>query len=294
MRDFIIMTDSCSDLPIEYIKDKNIPYVSLTCSYDGNEYIDDFGQTLPYTKFFEDIRKGAIPKTSQPSSQAIYDKFLEFVSKGMDILYICVSSGLSGTFNGINIAKTMILEDYPEADISIVDTLTASLGEGLLLIKAVEMKESGASKERIIQYLENQKMFLNTYILVDDLSYLKRGGRISTAAAAIGKVLHVKPILTLNQEGRVIPILKVKGRKNSIKKLGEIVKERIENPKEQLVTICHADCYEEALNLKNYIIEEIGVKDVLINYIGNTVGAYSGNDALAVFFIGKERQHHII
>lgn len=294
MRDFIIMTDSCADLSMDYIKEKNIPFVSLKCLYNGNEYLDDFGQTISYSQFFQDIRKGALPKTSQPSSQDIYDRFLQIVKEEKDIVYLCVSSGLSGTFNGANVAKNMILEDYPEASIDIIDTLTASLGEGLIVMKAIDMKEKGKNKEEILEYIKSIVLNVNTYILVDDLSFLKRGGRISNAAAALGMVLHVKPILTLNHEGKVMPILKIKGRKKSIKKLVEIMKERIENPEEEVVTICHGDCIEEALELKEQIIKEVGVKEVIINYIGNAVGAYSGADALAVFFLGKERQHHII
>ena len=294
MKDFLIMTDSCCDLPIEYINEKKIPYVSLICNFDGVEYKDDFGQTQSYKDFFNGLREGIVPKTSQPSSQEVYNKFEEIIKSGKDIVYLCVSSGLSGTFNGANVAKDMILEEYKDANIHLVDCLTASLGEGLLVMKAIEMKEEGKSKDEIINYLEEIKQRLNTYILVDDLSYLKKGGRISSAAATIGMVLHVKPILTVNHEGRVMPILKVKGRKKSIVKLIEIAKERIENPKDEIITICHGDCLEEATKLKEKLMEEIGPKDVIINYIGNTVGSYSGAGALSIFFFGSERQHHII
>lgn len=294
MKDFLIMTDSCCDLPIEYVNEKHLHYVSLTCNFDGVEYKDNFGQTQSYKDFFNGLRQGIIPKTSQPSSQAFYNKFEEIIKQGKDIIYLCVSSGLSGTFNGANVAKDMVLEEYSEANIHIIDCLTASLGQGLLVMNAVQMKEEGKLKEEIITYLEEVKQKLNTYILVDDLSYLKRGGRISSAAATIGMVLHVKPILTLNHEGRVMPILKVKGRKKSIVKLIEIAKERIKNAKDEIITICHGDCLEEATKLKERLMEEIGPRDIVVNYIGNTVGAYSGAGALAVFFFGEERQQHMI
>lgn len=294
MNRFTIMTDSCCDLPIEFIEKNNIPFVSLTCNFNGEEYYDNFGQNLSSKDFFQKIRQGKIPKTSQPSSEVIYEKFKELLLAGNDIIYICVSSGLSGTLNSANIAKCTVEEEFPEARIYIVDILTASLGQGLMVVKAQEMKQKGASFEEIIGFLENAKQHLNTYITVDDLSFLKNGGRISSTAAILGTVLHIKPILTLNHEGRVIPILKVKGRKKSINTLAQIVKERIDNAEEETIAICHGDCLDGALSLKSAILEEVKVKEVLINNIGPVVGAYSGPNALAVFFIGKNRQHHII
>lgn len=294
MKNFVIITDSCCDLPRDIIQKKQIPFVSLTFSYHGEEYKDDLGESMSSTKFFNDMKNGAIPKTSQPSSQAFYEAFSEIVSKGMDVIYICVSTGLSGTFNSANIAKNMIKEEFPQARVYIIDILTASLGQGIMVLKAYEMKENGASFEEIVDYLEMNKQRMNTYITVDDLSHLKRGGRISAAAATIGIVLHIKPLLTLNHEGKVMPIVKIRGRKKVIKRLAEIVIERIENAEEQTIAICHGNCLEEALKLKEYILEEIKVKDVLINYIGPAVGTYGGPGALAVFFMGKERQHHII
>ncbi|MCY6369050.1 DegV family protein [Clostridium ganghwense] len=294
MKNFVIITDSCCDLPIEIIEEKQIPFVSLTYSYYEEEYKDDLGKSMTPNKFFDDMRNGAMPKTSQPSSQAFYEAFKEIVSSGRDIIYICVSTGLSGTLNSSNIAKNMIKEEFPQARVHIVDILTASLGQGLMVLKAYEMQENGSSYEEIVDYLEMNKQKLNTYMTVDDLGHLKRGGRISAAAATIGMVLHIKPLLTLNHEGRVMPVVKIRGRKKVIKKLAQIVKERIENSEEQIIAISHGDCIDEAFKLKEYILEEVKVKDVLLNYIGPAVGTFGGPGALAVFFMGRERQHHII
>jgi DegV family protein with EDD domain len=294
MKDFVIMTDSCCDLPIEYINEKNIPYVALTCNYNGKEYIDDFGQTLNQKNFFNDLRQGALPKTSQANSDSFYNKFKEIVDSGKDIIYICVSSGLSGTFNSANIAKNMILDKYSDANIYIVDILTASLGQGLMVMKAYDMKENGATICEIVNYLEDNKQYLNTYITVDDLNHLKRGGRISSTAATVGIVLHIKPILTINLEGKVMPVIKIRGRKKSIVKIADKVQKRIINPEEQTISICHGDCLDEALKLKDEILKRVQVKNVILNYIGPVVGTFGGPGALAVFFMGKERQHHII
>jgi DegV family protein with EDD domain len=294
MKDFQIFTDSCCDLPIEYIKEKNIEFASLTCGYGGKQYFDDFGQSLTHKQFFQDLRNGQTPLTSQPSVEEFYQKFKTILEKNKDILYICVSSGLSGTENSATVAKNMLLEEYPEMKISIVNILTASLGQGLMVMKAFEMKEMGKSHDEIVNYMEENKQRLNTYMTVDDLHHLKRGGRLSSAAAMLGIVLHIKPILTINNEGRVMTVLKIKGRKSSIKKLAEIVAERILNPEDQVIGVCHGDCIEEALKLKESILQLVKVKDIIINFTGPAVGTHGGPGNLAVFFMGKERQHHII
>ncbi|MBZ9625430.1 DegV family protein [Clostridium sp. FP2] len=294
MRDFVIMTDSCCDLPKEYIYGNNIPFAMLPFSYNDKEYLDDFGQSLSQKQFFDDLREGALPNTSQANSESFYNMFEPAAKRGQDIIYIGVSSGLSGTYNSANIGKTAILEEFPSVIIYIIDVLTASLGQGLMVRKAVEMKKVGCTAEKIVCEIEKNIQNLNTYITVQDLNFLKRGGRISNVAATLGLVLHIKPILTLNQIGRVMPVFKVRGRKKSITKLAEIVKDKIIDPETQSIAICHADCYEEAVRLKEEILEKVSVKEVLIHYIGPVVGRFSGTGALAVFFIGESRQHHVI
>lgn len=163
-----------------------------------------------------------------------------------------------------------------------------------MVMKAVEMKNEGSSVEQIVCKIEENIQKLNTYITVQDLNFLKRGGRISSVAATLGIVMHIKPILTINHEGRVMPVLKVRGRKKSLTKLAEIVKEKIENPENQTIAICHADCYEEAIRLKEEILAKVKVKEVIIHFIGPVVGTFSGPEALAVFFIGESRQHHVV
>ncbi len=294
MNDYVIITDSCCDLPYEYIEEKNISFVSLTFSYNGNEFDDDFGKSFEQKKFFDDMRNGAVPKTSQPNAEQFIAKFREIMSSGKDVLFIGVSSQLSGTVNSARIAKDMIKDEFPNNRIYIFDSLSASLGQGLMVMNAVEMQESGATFEEIVDYLEMNVQNLNIYITVDDLAHLKRGGRISTTAATVGMMLHLKPVLTINYEGRVIPVLKIRGRKKTIKRLTEVIKERIINFEEQRIAICHGDCIEEAIKLRNLILEEVDVKEVLINTIGPVVGTYGGPGALAIFFMGKERQQNII
>ncbi|BDR70414.1 hypothetical protein K144313037_18260 [Clostridium tetani] len=290
MRDFEIFTDSCSDLPIEYIKEKNIKFARLTCTYNDKTYFDDFGQNLSYKEFFDDLRKGVTPITSQPSVDEFYTNFKSIVNSGKDILYMCVSTGLSGSENSATIAKNMMLEDYPNAKIYIVNVLTASLGQGIMVMKAVEMKEEGKSLEDIVSYVEEHKQRLNTFMTVDDLNHLKRGGRLSTAAAMIGTVFNIKPILSIDQDGRVISIDKTRGRKGSLKKLADLLLERIEEAEKQIIGISHGDCIEEVLKLKDAILSKINVKDVIINYTGPAVGTHGGPNSVSIFFMGKERK----
>ncbi|MCG4578608.1 DegV family protein [Clostridium cochlearium] len=290
MRDFEIFTDSCSDLPKEYIKEKNIKFARLTCTYDDKTYFDDFGESLSYKKFFDDLRNGTIAKTSQPSVDEFYSNFKKIIDSGKDVLYICVSTGLSGSENSATIAKNMILEEYTEVNIYIVNVLTASLGQGIMVMKAVEMKEEGKSLGEIVEYIEKNKQRLNTFMTVDDLNHLKRGGRLSTAAAMIGTVFSIKPILSIDTDGRVISIDKARGRKSSLKKLADLLLERIEEAEKQIIGISHGDCIDEVLKLKDAILSKINVKDVIINYTGPAVGTHGGPGNVAIFFMGKERK----
>lgn len=294
MENYIIMTDSCCDLPEEYIKNKYIPFVELTCSIKDREYVVDFGKNLDYKFFYEQMRKGEIPKTSQPSVDAFYKKFKAGIEEGKKILYICVSSALSGTFNSACIARNMIIDEKKDAVIVIVDSLAVSLGQGLLVMKAVEMREKGAGFEETVKFVEDNKYRVNTYITVEDLIHLKRGGRISSAAALLGTVLHIKPVLTISDEGKVIPAFKAKGRKNAITKIVEFLQERIEESDQQTIMICHGDAQDEAEKLKEIILEKVHAKDIMLNYIGPVVGTYGGPGTLAVIFFGKHRQNHVI
>lgn len=290
MRDFQIFTDSCSDLPIEYIKEKNIKFARLTCTYNHETYFDDFGQSLSYKQFFNDLRNGAIAKTSQPNVDEFYNNFKRLINMGKDILYICVSIGLSGAENSATIAKNMILEEYTEAKIYIVNVLTASLGQGIMVMKAVQMKEKGKSLDEIVEYIEKNKQRLNTFMTVDDLNHVKRGGRLSKTAAMIGTVFHIKPILSIDSDGKVISIDKTRGRKGSLKKLADLLLERIEEAEKQIIGISHGDCIDEVLKLKDAILSKINVKDVIINYTGPAIGTHGGPGNVAIFFMGKERK----
>lgn len=293
MRKFKIITDSCCDLPISYIEKYSIPFVSLTYHYNDIERIDDFGESYSFKNFYKDLRDGYVPKTSQPSTQSFYDAFKNILDEDSDILYIGASSGLSGTVNSANLAKNMIIEDYPNSKIIIIDILTACLGQGLVVLKALEMQSQGSSMDEIASYLEGIKQNINTFMIVNDINYLRKGGRISTTAAVAGMLLNIKPFLSISNEGKVLALDKFRGRKKAINALFEKVLERIKNPEEQVIAVSHGDCIEDAIQLKTLILEKIKVKDVLMSYIGPVVGSFGGPGAMAVFFLGNERESQI-
>lgn len=285
----IIITDSCCDLPVDYIIENNIPVLSLTFHFKGKDYKDDFGKSMEYKTFYDDVRKGEMSNTSQVNAFTFEETFNKYISQGYSIIYIAFSSALSGTYNSSLIARQNILEENKNADISIVDSKSASMGQGLLVYYANEMLKKGASKEEIVNWLESNKLKVNHWFTVDDLNHLKRGGRVSAASAVIGTILDIKPILHVNYEGKLIPLSKVKGRKKSIKILAEELKNRIINPEEQTIFISHGDSLEDAMLLKRLILEEVKVKNVIVNYIGPVIGSHSGPGTIALFFIAESR-----
>ncbi|MGM9974450.1 MAG: DegV family protein [Clostridiaceae bacterium] len=289
MKDYILMTDSCCDLPREYIDESNVPFVSLTCRFKDKEYKDDFGVSLKHKEFYKGMEEGEVPKTSQPSPDEFFNLFKKYAEEGKDIIYICVSSGLSGTYNSANIAKEMVQDENIDVKIEIVDILTASLGQGFMVKEAMRLKEGGATFQEVKSFLEETKWKLNTFITVDDLIHLKRGGRISSTAAFLGGLMSLKPLIAINNQGKVDVIQKARGRKSALKELAKYIINNIEEPESTTMYIGHCDALEDALKLKEILLEKINLKEVIIDFIGPVVGAYGGPGALAAFYVGKPR-----
>ena len=211
--------------------------------------------------------------------------------QGYDVLYIAFSSGLSGTYNSVRMAAEELSEEYPEATIAVVDSLCASLGEGLLVHKAVQMKEAGKSLAEIREWLEANKLHLCHVFTVDDLNHLYRGGRVSRTAAFLGTLANIKPMLHVDDEGHLIALSKVRGRKKSISRLVDMMEERLGDWKDKndIIFISHGDCIEDANRLKELVEERTGIRAYLIDYVGPTIGAHSGPGTLALFFMGEKR-----
>lgn len=285
----VIIGDSCCDLPGDYISGSQIPILNLMYLFKGKEYFDDFGKSMSYQSFYQGVRGGEMPTTSQTNVHTISEMFEKYVKENIAVIYLSFSSGLSNTYNNAVLARNGLVEKYPGADITVIDTKSASLGEGLLLRHTVEMQKQGAGKEEIVSWVEEHKLKLNHWFTVEDLDHLKRGGRVSGAAAFVGSMLNIKPVLHVDNGGRLIPVTKVRGRKKSIKSLADTLAERIIEPEKQVIAISHGDCLEEAIYLKELIREFCPVKDVIINYVGPVIGAHSGPGTLALFFLGEKR-----
>lgn len=285
----VIITDSSCDLPLEYIEKNNIPTLGIVCNFKGKDYIEDFGKTLTYEEFYSAVRAGELPSTSQINSFRFVEEFEKYIKEGKSVIYLAFSSGLSGTYNSSLIAREEVIEKYPDADITIIDTRSASMGVGLIVYYAYEILKNGGSKEEIVNWVENNKLKVNHWFTVDDLHHLKRGGRVSATSAAIGTILDIKPVLNVDNDGHLIPITKVKGRKKSIKALFERFQNHVVNPEEQTIFISHGDCLDEALSLKAMIEKEYKVKGFMINHIGQAIGSHSGPGTIALFFIGENR-----
>ena len=284
-----IITDSACDLKREYIDKNNIGLLSLILNLEGKIIKDDLGKSLSYKDFYNKMREGATPTTSQVNAHDFEEEFVKHIKNGDSIIYISISSGLSGTFNSANIAKNNLLEEYPEAKIELIDSLGASMGQGLLVLKACEMRDNGASVEEIVNCIEDNKRRVIHLVLLDDLNHLKRGGRISGATATIGGLLNIKPSAYLDNEGKLVQGEKIKGKKKALKFLANSIKERAIDSENEVLYICHADCNEEAETLKALVEEEIKFKDIVLNYAGNAIGAHAGPGALAVIYLGKHR-----
>ena len=284
-----IITDSACDLKREYIDKNNIALLSLILNLEGQAIKDDLGKSLSYEEFYNKMRHGATPTTSQINAHDFEEEFTKYIKNGDSIIYISISSSLSGTFNSANIARNNLIEEYPEAKIELVDSSSVSMGQGLLVLKACEMRDNGASIEEIVEWLEENKRKVIHSILIDDLNHLKRGGRISGATATIGSLLNIKPSAYLDDEGKLVQGEKIKGKKKALRFLANEVKERAVETENEVLYICHGDCLEEAEALRDIILQEVKFKDVIINYVGNVVGAHAGPGVLAAIFLGKNR-----
>ncbi len=283
------MTDSSCDLPLSYIEENNIPFVSLTCHFNNSDYKDDFGKTFTYRQFYDGLRNGEMPTTSQVNVYQFTEVFTKFIKEGKSIIYIGMSSAISGTINSANMAKESVLEEYKDADITIIDSKSACIGQGILVYNAVEMMKKGCSREEIIKWVENNKLNINHWFMVGTLKHLRYGGRISATAATIGTLMKINPIIFINNEGKLINVTNVRGRKKAIKYLLEKFEERAKEPENQIIMISHGDCVEDATNLERTVKEEFGVKDTMINFVGPVIASHTGPDMLSLCFIGNGR-----
>lgn len=288
MNEFVIATDSDTEIPYSFAEQHNIPVFLMPYTVNGEEKLFDLGKNTDFEAFYQQLANGAEAGTSTRSPADIADFFREIVKEGKDVLQLSFSSQLSGHFDLCQMAKKMVLEEYPDARIELVDTMRISMGAGVLVMHAQKMKDEGKSLDEIKAWVEDNKQRANAWFSVDDLNFLKKGGRVSGAAAAIGTILGVKPILKLNNAGKIVAADKVKGTKNVYKFFVDVIKNSIEQSEDQTVYVLHANDMNSAQKVKSMINETVTCKDILIQDIGPVIGCHTGPGALAVIFMGKE------
>lgn len=290
MSNYIISTDNTTDLPKEYIKEHPLPLLYMPCILNGETF--DAEHELPVKDFYQTLRDGALPTTTQINPTIAKNAFIELMeTHNCDILHLAFSSGLSGTYNSCRLAAEELEEENAPHKVIVIDTLCASMGEGLLVHKALENQKNGMSLEENAKWVEEHKLNLVHVFTVDDLNHLHRGGRVSKTAAVVGTMINLKPILHVDNEGHLIPISKCRGRKKSLMALLDYMEAHMGSYRNEndIVFISHGDALEDAQYVAKEIEKRFGISNFLINHIGPTIGTHSGPGTIALFFLGEER-----
>lgn len=291
MRNYVIVTDSCSDLPEELRAKYNIDYLPMHMSYGDKEMVADLDwKELSCKDFYAAMRNGTRFLTSQVNEESYRESFENYIKNGYDILSISCSSALSGSVKGSYAVRDELLAKYPDAKICCVDSLNSCFGLGMLCITAAKMRNEGKNIDEVYNWLERNKLTANQFCTVESLSYLKRAGRVSAGSAVFGELLGIKPIIISDSVGQNKAVEKVKGRKASIKRLVAKFVETYRSCPHQIVCVAHADCHEDGESLRQMILEALPDKnvEVLFGNIGPIVGASAGPGTIAVYFFGKE------
>ncbi|WP_338433370.1 DegV family protein [Clostridium tyrobutyricum] len=287
----IIMTDATCDMPKEYITNNNIPFLGLMCNFKSNEYEDDFWNSLDYKYFYAELRNGEMPYTMQVNEYRFLKKFRQLLKEHRPIIYIGISSAISGTFNSSKLAREEILDEFKDADITVIDSKGASIGLGLLVYHAVEMAEQGYNKDDIVEWVEQNKNKMNYWFVVDDLKHLQRGGRISSSKAVIGRILDVKPIIVIHKDGALKNVANIRGKKKAFKYLIQRFKEAGIHTQDQLIGISHGDCMGDAMILKNMLEKELPNNKFIIAPLGLGIASHCGSGMVSLCFLGKTRDY---
>ncbi len=290
MRDYVLMTDSCCDLSASLAEELGIFVLPLSLELSGqtyHNYLD--GREIGFSDFYNRIRAGETATTSAISVGIFEETMRPFLESGKDILCLSFSSALSTTYQSAVIAAGEMAEAFPEAKIHVVDTLSASLGQGLLVYLCARKKQAGLDIDALRDYAEQTKGQVCHWFTVDDLNHLKRGGRVSATAALFGTMLSIKPVLHVDDQGRLIPVSKSRGRRAALTALVDRMEQTAVDPGTQTVFISHGDCPEDAQFVADEIRRRFGTEDIRINFVGPVIGNHSGPGTMALFFLGTER-----
>ena len=286
MNDYVLITDSTIDLPVKILETLNIEVIPMTFVMQEKVFVDG---SMEAKDFYSNLRNKIVPTTSQISPSVYVEQFSKFAKEGKDILYVCFSSGLSGTYNSALIAAKDVMKAYPECKIVVVDSLCASIGEGVLVYEMALKKNNGATLEELADWAEKNKLNICHLFVVDDLKHLQRGGRISKSVALVGSMMNIKPVLIVDSFGKLKLIEKVRGKSKAADYMISQIEKHAKDVHLQTLYIVHGDCEEEAKDFANKIKEKLKVKNFVISNIGSMIGAHVGPGTLAVVFFGDKR-----
>ncbi len=287
MNDYIITVNSTVDVPKEWLEERNVPFIPLKYTIDGETYKDMMG--LSSKEFFQKLREGKMSVTSQINPGEAKEALEPFLKEGKDVLHLAFSSGLSGTCSSMRLAAEELKEEYPDRKVIVVDTLCACLGEALLLYYVLKRKKEGMSIEEAAAWAEANKLHVCHNVTIDDLHHLQRGGRVSKTAAVVGTMVQIKPMIHMDNEGKLQVIGKERGRKKSLNKIVDRAVEQYKGWENDIVMITHGDCIEDAQYVAKLVREKMGIDNILVNNIGTVIGSHTGPGVVAVFCMGNER-----
>lgn len=289
MADYIICTDTGSDLTDALYREYDIVPLKMEYEVDGKTFEDDYTDEA-LKKFYQNMREGAVPKTSQVNVSKYADFFESLLEKGNTIIYIGLGSGISGSFNNSTIAAKEVMEKHEGVKVYCVDSLGACLMGGMLAVSASENRKNGMSVEENVEWLNNMRHNINVYYTTPDLTYLQRGGRVSKTSAVVAHMLGINPILTVTPEGKLVTCDKIRGEKQTVAKIQKYIESSIIDPANTTLYIAHSDCQDRAAGIAAKYKAEVGFGNVVMTNIGSIIGAHTGPGLVAMFWYGKERQ----
>lgn len=288
MAEYVITTDSNSDVPEEFLQKHKVPVIPQYYMFGDTVYGDEIKMTP--SEFYETMRKGELPKSMANNPEVIREKFLAILKDGKDILHIAFSSSLSGSCQNVQVAARDLMEEYPDRKILVFDSLNASLGEGLSVVRGVQLKEEGKNMEEVYQTLMAERDHINVFFTVDDLHHLQRGGRVSKTTAVVGSMINIKPLLTVTASGELKADGTVRGRKKALRTLTTRMEQRLDPEhfgKERPVAILHGDCMADALTVREQV-QAMGFETVIINDVSPSIGTHAGPGVVGLVFYGKQ------
>lgn len=284
-----IVTDSCCDVPYQLLKEKDVAFIPMIVNINGQEFLDDLGEIFDYEQFLQSLKDKQQPTTSQINVGRYIEFFKPYCEKNEPVVYLCFTSGMSGSYNSALQAVDILKEDYPNADIQVVDTLAASMGEGFIVLEAAKRKLAGASKEEVVQWVNDHKLNLQSWVTVDDLSHLYRGGRLSRTEAAMGGLLNIKPIIHVDAKGTLQNVGKVRGRNKALLRVVEETVNHLVSTENQTVYVAYSGDLEAAEKVMGMLKEKIEITDSGIFPLGPTIASHTGLGCIAIFTFGQER-----